>query len=56
MTVAIAWVLGFVALTLGIARHHLLGWAARRTRTASDFFAAGGSVSAVQNGFALAIT
>ena len=28
MTVAIAWVLGFVALTLGIARHHLLGCAA----------------------------
>ncbi len=46
---AIAWFLGFVAITLGITF-----WAARRTRTASDFFAAGGNVSAVQNGFALA--
>ena len=47
--VAIVWFLGFVLITLGIT-----WWAARRTRTASDFFAAGGNVSAVQNGFALA--
>jgi Na+/pantothenate symporter len=47
--VAIAWFLGFVLITLGITY-----WAARRTRTSSDFFAAGGNVSAVQNGFALA--
>jgi cation/acetate symporter len=46
---AIAWFLAFVVITLGITY-----WAARRTRTASDFFAAGGNVSAVQNGFALA--
>ena len=38
---AIVWFLGFVAITLGIT-----WWAARRTRTANDFFAAGGSVSA----------
>ena len=47
--VAIAWFLGFVSITLAIT-----WWAARRTRTTSDFFAAGGNVSAVQNGFALA--
>jgi cation/acetate symporter len=47
--VAIGWFLGFVAITLGIT-----WWASRRTRTTSDFFAAGGSISAVQNGFALA--
>src|SRR6185437_2369862 len=48
-SVAIGWFLGFVAITLGIT-----WWASRRTRTTSDFFTAGGSVSAVQNGFALA--
>ncbi|MGE0549079.1 MAG: sodium/solute symporter [Kofleriaceae bacterium] len=48
-SVAIAWFLAFVAITLGITY-----WAARRTRSTSEFFAAGGSVSAVQNGFALA--
>ena len=47
--VAIAWFLGFVSITLAIT-----WWAARRTRTTRDFFAAGGNVSAVQNGFALA--
>jgi cation/acetate symporter len=47
--VAIVWFVGFVSITLGITY-----WAARKTRTTSDFFAAGGSVSAVQNGFALA--
>ena len=36
-------------LSLGITY-----WAARRTRTTSDFFVAGGSVTAWQNGFALA--
>nr|MBA3538870.1 cation acetate symporter [Deltaproteobacteria bacterium] len=46
---AIAWFLGFVAITLGITY-----WAARRTRTTQEYFAAGGSVSALQNGFALA--
>jgi cation/acetate symporter len=47
--VAIASFLGFVGITLGIT-----WWAARKTRTSSEFFAAGGKISAVQNGFALA--
>ncbi|HET7754163.1 MAG TPA: sodium/solute symporter [Anaeromyxobacteraceae bacterium] len=38
-----------VAITLVITY-----WAARRTKTSSEFYAAGRSVSAVQNGFALA--
>ncbi len=46
---AIASFLVFVGITLVIT-----WWAARRTRTAGQFFAAGGKVSAVQNGFALA--
>ena len=46
---AIGFFLAFVSLTLAITY-----WAARRTRTTSEFFAAGGGVSAVQNGFALA--
>src|SRR5512144_683780 len=48
-TTAIAFFLGFVALTLVITY-----WAARRTKTSAEFFAAGGSISAAQNGFALA--
>src|SRR5437868_1742085 len=48
-SVAIAWFLGFVAITLGITF-----WAARRTRTTKEYFAAGERISAVQNGFALA--
>jgi len=47
--IAIASFLGFVLITLAITY-----WAARRTRTSAEFFAAGGSVSAAQNGFALA--
>lgn len=47
--IAIASFLGFVAVTLAITY-----WAARRTRTSADFFAAGGTISAAQNGFALA--
>ena len=39
----------FVVLTLGITR-----WAARRTRTTSDFYAAGGGVTGFQNGLAIA--
>ncbi len=46
---AIGWFLAFVMITLAIT-----WWAARKTRTTSDFFAAGGNVSAAQNGFALA--
>ncbi|HEX5064356.1 MAG TPA: sodium/solute symporter [Kofleriaceae bacterium] len=47
--IAIVSFIGFVLITLGITY-----WAARRTRTSAEFFAAGGSVSAAQNGFALA--
>jgi cation/acetate symporter len=39
----------FIALTLGIT-----WWAARRTRTTEHFYAAGRSITAGQNGFALA--
>jgi cation/acetate symporter len=39
----------FVALTLAITR-----WAARRTHTLSDFYAAGGQVTGFQNGLAIA--
>jgi cation/acetate symporter len=39
----------FVLFTLGITR-----WAARRTRTASDFYAAGGGITGFQNGLAIA--
>jgi len=47
--VAIAFFAGFIALTLGITF-----WAARRTNTTEHFYAAGRSVTAGQNGFALA--
>jgi cation/acetate symporter len=46
---AIAFFLLIVALTLAITY-----WAARRTRSTADFYAAGRSVSPLQNGFALA--
>jgi cation/acetate symporter len=46
---AIASFLVFVGITLVIT-----WWASRRTRTAGQFFAAGGKISAIQNGFALA--
>ncbi len=39
----------FIAITLGIT-----WWAARKTQTTEHFYAAGRSISAVQNGFALA--
>ena len=47
--VAIVFFFLFVAVTLGIT-----WWAARRTRTTEHFYAAGRSISAGQNGFALA--
>lgn len=47
--VAIAFFFVFMGVTLAITR-----WAARKTRTAEDFFVAGGHISAEQNGFALA--
>ncbi|MGH8855362.1 MAG: sodium:solute symporter family transporter, partial [Telluria sp.] len=46
---AIVMFLLFVLFTLGITR-----WAARRTRSASDFYAAGGGLSGFQNGLAIA--
>ena len=39
----------FIAITIGIT-----WWAARRTRTTEEFYAAGRTISAGQNGFALA--
>ncbi len=39
----------FITLSLGITY-----WAARRTKSTSDFYVAGNSISGVQNGFALA--
>ncbi len=46
---AIAMFAVFVALTLGIT-----WWAARRTRTRRDFYAAGGQITGLQNGLAIA--
>ena len=46
---AIAFFIGFIALSLGITV-----WAARKTRTTDQFYAAGRSVTALQNGLALA--
>jgi cation/acetate symporter len=48
-TEAIVMFLIFVATTLVITR-----WAALRTRTASDFYAAGGGITGFQNGLAIA--
>lgn len=39
----------FVGITLGITY-----WAAQRTKTAKDFYAAGGGITAMQNGLAIA--
>ena len=47
--VAISFFVGFVALTLVIT-----WWAAKRTKTAKEFYAAGRSISGFQNGLALA--
>jgi cation/acetate symporter len=47
--VAMAFFFAFIAITLGIT-----WWAARRTRTTEEFYAAGRTISAGQNGFALA--
>ncbi len=48
-TTAIIFFFVFIALSLGITY-----WAARRTKSTSDFYAAGHSVTGLQNGFALA--
>src|SRR5687767_15356282 len=47
--IAITFFLVFIALSLGITV-----WAARKTRTTDQFYAAGRSVTAFQNGLALA--
>ena len=47
--VAITFFLLFIAVTLGITY-----WAARQTKTASEFYSAGGGISGFQNGLALA--
>ncbi|MGQ0815109.1 MAG: solute symporter family protein [Gemmatimonadota bacterium] len=47
--VSMAFFFIFIAATLGITY-----WAARRTKTTEHFYAAGRSISPVQNGFALA--
>ena len=46
---AIGAFLVFVSITLWIT-----WWAARRTRTTHDFYAAGSRITGVQNGFAIA--
>lgn len=46
---AILMFLAFVAVTLSITY-----WAARRTKTANDFYAAGGGITGFQNGLAIA--
>ena len=47
---AVVMFLGFVAVTLGIT-----GWAARRTGSRADFYAAGGQITGFQNGLALSL-
>ena len=46
---AVSMFMVFVAITLGVTF-----WAARRTRTTRDFFAAGGQITGLQNGLAIA--
>ncbi|MGL6045761.1 MAG: sodium:solute symporter family transporter, partial [Vogesella sp.] len=46
---AIGMFMVFVVLTLGITY-----WASRRTRSASDFYTAGGGITGFQNGLAIA--
>jgi cation/acetate symporter len=46
---AILMFIAFVALTMGITY-----WASRRTRTATDFYTAGGGITGFQNGLAIA--
>lgn len=47
--IAIAFFVVFISMTMGIT-----AYAAKKTKTASEFFTAGASVTGVQNGFALA--
>ncbi len=46
---SIGFFFAFVSVTMGITY-----WAARKTKTASEYLTAGGNVTALQNGFALA--
>ena len=46
---AIILFVGFVAITLWITK-----WAASRTKSASDFYTAGGGITGFQNGLAIA--
>ena len=46
---AVAMFFFFIAVTLGITY-----WAAKRTKTASQFYAAGGGITGLQNGLAIA--
>ena len=48
-TTAIVMFVGFVLLTLGITY-----WASQRTRSAADFYTAGGGITGFQNGLAIA--
>lgn len=48
ITAAVMFII-FVSITLGITY-----WAAKKTRSASDFYTAGGSISGLQNGLAIA--
>jgi cation/acetate symporter len=48
-TVAVGMFLAFVAVTLTVT-----WWAARRTRSARDYYAAGGRITGLQNGLAIA--
>jgi cation/acetate symporter len=47
--IAVGFFVGFVIVTLGITY-----WAAKRTKTAKEFYAAGRSITGFQNGLALA--
>ena len=47
--IAIFFFLAFVAVTLGITY-----WAAKKTKSAAQFYAAGGGITGFQNGLALA--
>ena len=47
--ISVLFFFAFITITLGIT-----WWAARRTRTTEEFYAAGRTITPVQNGFALA--
>jgi len=49
VNVALVMFICFILVTLGIT-----GWAARRTKTASEFYSAGRSITGFQNGWAVA--